>query len=104
MKVEDQPLTMLPAGKTEEVWQPENDFRTGYLADFQPPRSAGRSRQETARFPSEPSRRATSHSSCVEPADLASVSTIVRSFSNSVRRTPSPVSANVRQKVALIAR
>jgi hypothetical protein len=41
---------------------------------------------------------------CVEPADLASVSPIVRSFSKSVRQTPSPVSANVRQKVPLIAR
>ena len=41
---------------------------------------------------------------CVEPADLASVSPIVRSFSNSVRRTHPIVSANLRQKPPLIAR
>jgi hypothetical protein len=33
MKVEDKPLAMPPTGKTEEVWQAENDFRTGFLAD-----------------------------------------------------------------------
>jgi hypothetical protein len=52
MKVEDEPLTMPPAEKTEEVWQPENDFRTGILTVFQPPRPAERGRQEIARFPS----------------------------------------------------
>jgi hypothetical protein len=33
MKGEDKPLTMPPTGKTEEVWQAENDFRTGFLVD-----------------------------------------------------------------------
>jgi len=50
MKVEDKPLTMPPAEKTEEVWQPENDFGTGILPGFQPPRPAERGRHETARF------------------------------------------------------
>jgi hypothetical protein len=39
MKVEDKPMTMPSAEKTEEVWHPENDFRTGILTVFQPPRS-----------------------------------------------------------------
>jgi hypothetical protein len=50
MKVEDKPLTMPPAEKTEEVWQPENDIRTGILTVFQPPRPDERGRHETARF------------------------------------------------------
>src|SRR5271170_2137949 len=54
MKVEDKPLTMPPAEKTEEVWQPENDFRTSILRVFQPPRPAARGRQEIARFPATP--------------------------------------------------
>jgi hypothetical protein len=41
---------------------------------------------------------------CAATLDLASVSTTVRSVSNNVRRTPSPVSANVRRKVPFIAR
>jgi hypothetical protein len=49
-------------------------------------------------------RRSPSQPSCVEPPDLASVSSIMRSFSKSVRRTHAPVSANLRQKVPLIAR
>src|SRR3954449_4196350 len=42
MKVEDKPLIMPPAEKTQEVWQPENDFRTGFLTVFslQSPSSA----------------------------------------------------------------
>jgi hypothetical protein len=51
MKVEDKPPTMPPTGKTEEVWQAENDFRTGFLVDSGGDRPAGRDRQETARFP-----------------------------------------------------
>jgi hypothetical protein len=57
MKVEDEPLTMPKAGKTEEVWQRENDFRTGFLSGFRPPRPADHDRQETARFPHEPAPR-----------------------------------------------
>jgi hypothetical protein len=49
MKVEDKPLTMPPAEKTEEVWQPENDFRTGILTVSSLPRPAERGRQEIAR-------------------------------------------------------
>ena len=40
--------------KMERVWQRENDFRTGFLADFQPSRLTGCGCQETARFPHEP--------------------------------------------------
>jgi hypothetical protein len=86
MKIEDKPLTMPPAEKTEEVWQPENDFRTGILTIFQPPRPAERGRQEIARFPRgsasaapPPPRRHPSHAFCVGTLDLASVSPIVRS-------------------------
>ena len=74
MKVEDKPLTMPPAEKTEEVWQPENDFRTGILPVFQPPRPDERGRHETARFPrgsaSSPAvpRRHPSHAFCVGAA------------------------------------
>ena len=56
MKVEDKPLTVPPAEKTQEVWQPENDFRTGFLTVFQPRRPVERNRQETARFPRASSR------------------------------------------------
>ena len=49
-------------------------------------------------------RHTASHPSCVEPPDLASVSPIMRSFSKSVRPKPAPVSANLRQKLPLIAR
>jgi hypothetical protein len=76
MKVEDKPLTMPltmpPAEKTEEVWQPENDFRTGFLTVFQPSRPVERSRQETARFSGEPSRRP------IAPGRASFVSLIVR--------------------------
>jgi len=51
-----------------------------------------------------PDCRRESHASCVELPDLASVSTIVRSVSHSVRRTTASVSANVRRKSVLIAR
>jgi hypothetical protein len=110
MKVEDKPLTMPPAEKTEEVWQPENDFRTGILPVFQPPRPDERGRHKTARFPrgsassSAVPRRHPSHAFCVEPLDLASVSPIVRPISNSVRRNHPTVSANLRRKPPLIAR
>jgi hypothetical protein len=110
MKGEDKPLTMPPTGKTEEVWQAEIDFRTGFLVDSGGDRPAGRDRQETARFPrassSNPAapRRLPSHTFCVGTLDLASVSMTVRSISNSVRRNHSPVSTNVRQKTPLIAR
>jgi hypothetical protein len=57
MKVGDKPLTMPPPEKTEEVWQPENDFRTGFLMVFQLPKAAERDRKETVRFPDEPSSR-----------------------------------------------
>ena len=72
MKVEDKPLTMPPAEKTEHIWQAENDFRTGFLAVFQPPRLAERGRQETARFPGEPSCRP------ITPQRASFVSVIVR--------------------------
>ena len=49
MKVEDKPMTMPSAEKTEEVWQPENEFRREF-AVFQPPRPDERGRHETARF------------------------------------------------------
>ncbi len=45
-----------------------------------------------------------SHELCAGLHDLASVSTTVRPFSNSLRRAPAPVSTNVRQKLPLIAR
>ena len=45
-----------------------------------------------------------SHTFCVGMLDLASVSTSVRSISNSVRRTHPTVSANLRRKPPLIAR
>jgi hypothetical protein len=71
MKVEDKPLTMPPTGKTEEVWQAESDFRTGFLVDSGGDRPAGRDRQETARFP-----RASSSNPADPPAP--SVSHILR--------------------------
>src|SRR3954454_5698609 len=83
---------------------------TGFLADCGGDRPARHSRQETARFPrASPANRAgprllPSHTFCVGMLDLASVSTSVRSISNSVRRTPPPVSANLRRKPPLIAR
>jgi hypothetical protein len=83
---------------------------TGFLADRGGDRPARRSHQETARFPrASPANRAdprllASHTFCVGMLDLASVSTSVRSISNSVRRTPPPVSANLRRKPPLIAR
>jgi hypothetical protein len=45
-----------------------------------------------------------SQRSCVEIYDLASVSMIVRSVSDSVRQTASQVSTNVRRKRGLISR
>ncbi len=45
-----------------------------------------------------------SHPPCAGLCDLASVSLTVRSFSKSLRRTPPPVSTNVRWKPSLIAR
>jgi hypothetical protein len=83
---------------------------TGFLADRGGDRPARRSRQETARFPrASPANRADprllpSHTFCVGMLDLASVSTSVRSISNSVRRTHPTVSANLRRKPPLIAR
>jgi hypothetical protein len=60
-------------------------------------------RARVVQQPSRP-RRLPSHTFCVGTLDLASVSMTVRSISNSVRRTHSPVSTNVRQKTPLIAR
>jgi len=83
---------------------------TGFLADRGGDRPARRSRQETARFPrASPANRADprllpSHTFCVGMLDLASVSTSVRSISNSVRRTHPTVSPNLRRKPPLIAR
>jgi hypothetical protein len=97
MKIEDKPLTMPPAEKTEEVWQPENDFRTGILTVFQPPRPAERGRQEIARFPRGASGTPAapphppSHAFCVEPLDLASVSPSLRSVSKQ-RASDTPLS------------
>jgi hypothetical protein len=45
-----------------------------------------------------------SHPPCAGLCDLASVSPTVRSFSKGLRRTPPPVSTNVRWKPSLIAR
>jgi len=104
MKVEDKPLTMPPAEKTEEVWQPENDFRTSILRVFQPPRPAARGRQEIARFPATPALPLRLTQRASRPPDRASVSPSVRSVSNSVRQTTPPVSTNVRRKSPLIAR
>jgi hypothetical protein len=106
MKVEDEPLTMPKAGKTEEVWQRENDFRTGFLSDFRPPRPVDHDRQETARFPHEPAPapRAQSQIMCVGTFDLASVSPSLRSVANNLRRDTPIVSANLRRKAPLIAR
>ncbi len=88
----------------------EVDFRTGFLAVFQPQSSARRSRQETARFPrgwvaaGSPPLRSSSHAFCVGTIDLASVSPIERSVSNNLRRRHPIVSANLRRKWPLIAR
>ena len=49
-------------------------------------------------------RRDPSHRSCAGMHDLASVSTTVRLFSNSLRQTPASVSVNVRRQLPLIAR
>lgn len=54
MRVEDKPVTMPPAEKTMRAQQRENDFRTGFLADFRSARLVWRGRQETARFLYEP--------------------------------------------------
>jgi hypothetical protein len=56
MKVEDKPLTMPPAEKTQEVWQPENDFRTGFLTVFslQSPSSAAVRKPPVFRAPPRP--------------------------------------------------
>ena len=81
---------------------------TGFWADFGDDRAAGHGHQETARFPGDlsppPRRIPASHTFCVGTLDLASVSTTVRPVSNTVRRTPPTVSANLRRKVPLIAR
>src|SRR5271168_2278532 len=101
---------MPPAGKTEDVRKPENDFRTGFLTDSGRDRPARRGHQETARFPSEPPSTPTatpsapSHAFCVGTLDLAPVSTSMRSVSDSVRQTTASVSANVRRKPPSIAR
>ena len=71
----------------------------GFLAELYHREPAPRDRQKTARFPGGQSQR-----SCVEIYDLAPVSMIVRSVSNSARLTVPPVSTNVRQKTPLIAR
>ena len=72
MKVEDKPLTMLLAEKTEHVWQAQHDFRTGFLADSEGDLPAERGHPETARFPGEPLLAAADH------ALERSVSIIVR--------------------------
>ena len=97
-------------GRWKAWWKLTMIFTTGFLVDFGRLRPAFRGRQETARFPSGPASApitppgAEFHAFCVGTFDLASVSPIVRSFSNSVRRTPPIVSANLRQKPPLIAR
>jgi hypothetical protein len=82
---------------------------TGFLADCGGNWPAERGRQETARFSgalSTPTPRDAipSHAFCVGTLDLASVSPIVRSVSNSVRRNHPTVSANLHRKPPLIAR
>jgi hypothetical protein len=91
--------------------QAGDQFRNGFSGDSENDWLAGRDRQKTARFPrasasnpAAPPPRLPSHTFCVGTLDLASVSMTVRSISNSVRRTHSPVSTNVRQKTPLIAR
>ncbi len=88
-------------GRWKVWWKLTMIFATGFLVDFCRLRPAFRGRQETARFPSGPATApiipsgAESHAFCVGTLDLASVSPIVRSFSNSVRRTCPIVSACV---------
>ena len=81
--------------------------RNGFLGGFGG-RSAGRTWPPGNRSFSKRIRqrcpRAASHVFCVGTLDLASVSPIVRSFSNSVRQRHPIVSANLRQKPPLIAR
>jgi hypothetical protein len=90
--------------------QAGDQFRNGFSGSFRGNWSTGRSRQETARFPGEPTAtptaapRPSSHAFCVGTLDLASVSNNVRSVSDSVRRTGASVSANLRRKPPLIAR
>ena len=97
-------------GRWKTWWKLVMISATGFLVDFGRLRPAFRGRQETARFPSGPAQcpvtppRAESHAFCVGAFDLASVSPNVRSVSNSVRRRPPIVSANLRRKVSLIAR
>ena len=83
-----------------------NGFSGGFRARPPPPgirKSPVSARNRSPRRSIRP-RSAPSQRSCVEPLDLASVSAIVRSVSNNVRRTAAPVSINVRRKPPLIAR
>src|SRR3954463_16167846 len=88
--------------------QSDDQFRNGFsggpwgrsAGPAQPPGN----RPFSARLPGQPRRSLPSHTFCVGMLDLASVSTSVRSISNSVRRTHPTVSANLRRKPPLIAR
>ncbi len=67
-----------------------------------PPRNRPFSARSLNTSPGMP--RPQSHAFCVGTFDLASVSKIVRSVSNNVRRAHPPVSANVGWKLPLIPR
>lgn len=90
----------LVSGKIGRARNAGIDFRTGFLAISERSEQALSNHQETGRFsdehPSQPFR--------ADRYDLASVSMIVRPFSNSVRRTVPSISTNVRQKSPMIAR
>ncbi len=91
------------------------NFAMSFLADLGGDRAAWRGHQETARFSGQPDTptaldpalrqgRHPSQIACVEILDLASVSLNLRPVSNSARRMPPIVSANLRRKLPLIAR
>ena len=69
-----------------------------------PARFSGEPDTPTALDPALRQGRHPSQIACVEILDLASVSLNLRSFSNSARRMPPIVSANLRRKPPLIAR
>ena len=98
------------ARKDEAYLQSDDQFRNGFsggswgrsASPAQPPGNHPFPRASPGQ-PRRP-RLLPSHTFCVGMLDLASVSTSVRSISNSVRRTHPTVSANLRRKLPLIAR
>ena len=99
-----------PPGKMKLTLQSDDQFRNGFsggswgrsAGPAQPPGNHPFPRASPGQ-PRRP-RLLPSHTFCVGMLDLASVSTSVRSISNSVRRTHPTVSANLRRKLPLIAR